>query len=272
MEEQDERPFDKYFHINVTSPYKDGPREFHTIMKDSKVNNMLPVHNVTRFKYNGRYLDRKCAKCHKEFLMKDFIPEDIIEPVTVHKSFVVASPKVEHYTELSIGNQKLIDSDNSFCKECLKQPINLVPYPINGVLTIFCSKLLRNTGYTINIDSFSKNITVNGLVTFGYTVIDHSDVIYNFGIRKCKVDDIVTLTINSANIMLNRSVAPDSRHKPVIEYKIQLAQSYWSPPYGWLFERDHQIRTELLILKLCLNKMNIKLSKDTVLYIGRFLI
>lgn len=64
---------------------------------------------------------------------------------------------------------------------------------------------------------------------------------------------------------VEQDIEPDKRCKEIIEYNIKIID--WNLKNGKYFDRDKQIRKELLVLQSCY-----KFPKDVCVYIGRFLI
>jgi len=249
---------DNFYDVDFIPWYNPDTRKNYKIAKDSKVKDILPE-TVSRLIYKGRYLSRSCAKCQKDFLFSYFIENDPTEDgkIKIYEKLVANRLRPQEFNVLKIGDQTLINKDSNLCEACFKRPLNVAIYPSNNFLKVSYLDLVNNVAIrndVINIIE-GRNLTIDGLATIYER--KNEKQFYIFNIENFKVGDIIDLKLKYG--------------EQIINYDVKLVDCYWTPLYGYLFERNQKIRTELFILLLCLKRIGSIVSKDIILYIGRFL-
>jgi hypothetical protein len=248
-------PEDNFYDVDFIPWYNPDTRKNYKIAKDSKVKDVLSE-TVMRLVYKGKYLSCNCVKCQKDLLFSYFIDNDPTEDgkIKIYEELVANRLRPQEFNILKIGNQTLIDADSNICEACLKKPLNFAIYPSNNFLKVSYLDLVNSVVVRNDVIK-GHNLTIDGLATIYERKNEKQSYIFN--IENIKVGDIIDLKLQYEGQIVN--------------YHIKLVDSYWTPLYGYLFERNLKIRKELFMLQLCLNRIGSIVSKDIILYIGRFL-
>lgn len=229
------------------------------------------------FIYEQKRILLKCEKCQHLTTFADFLDLNVVNQnpvITIYKIVKRYGPKVEHYIHPNINEINLIQT-SKVCTKCQSlDSINMAKIDPSNFLAIkFPDLFFTDNDFGIEHTTFFNAVSLDNDNSKFLIKQDDNNTIVRFGVKNKKMYDIVTLRIDTANIMLysrgqpyTNTIKPDESFSKVFEYTIKLVPHYWMPQNGHLFEDDKRIRKELLALRSA-----VQLPKDVILYIGRFL-